>query len=264
MLQFGSAMSSSSLTPFGFKYVPIPNTKNLPAPSPDGIPNEGQQPTNHGYDCDNSTCATPGDGLYWSSDGDIATVASGKLDSLKTSTNPWCVVASFVNPHDIGVYPAYFSTPANGTGSWTANHFTPEYPYFAPNGSFLSLNPGGSPPYTQNPSHWNNADPLLNGMGGYNGKPTLQSTFEIKQDVHQQAVSGNDASGYGPWVDFFNNYVWLQSLVDAQIGVVRTKLAEFSQLPPSKTPSSFSRRIMETTAARTRCIARAARFTKRR
>ena len=136
-------MSGSSLTPFGFNYVPIPNTNNLPAPSPDCIPNEGQQPTNHGYDCDNSTCATPGDGLYWGSDGDIATVASGKLDSLKTSTNPWCVVASFVNPHDIGVYPAYFSTPANGTGSWTANHFTPEYPYFAPNGSFLSLNPVG-------------------------------------------------------------------------------------------------------------------------
>jgi hypothetical protein len=115
-------------------------------------------------------------------------------------------------------YPAYFSSPANGYNMWPPN-FTPATPRFAPNGGYNSGPTALSPvPYSTPPANWNYEASL-------SSKPSLQAAFQTK-------INSADLS-VGSWTDFLNNYIWLQKLVDTQIGNLLSAPGGLKSLPLS-------------------------------
>jgi len=164
-----------------------------------------------------------------------------KATSSHTSfrASPWCGVVSFVNPHDMNFYPAYFSSPNAvwGNGYNTANlpqNLCPptSYPNYPPVGSYSA--PGA---YSTVPSPWNNADTLA-GV-----KPRLQTYF---LDNLNQTLGAVRTTPSNQWLDFLNNYIWIQSLVDIQIGNV---ISAFNAIPlPSSGPSVQSQTVILFTA----------------
>ena len=182
--------NSTPLQPYGF------NTRTYPGgpshnPSPDGGANEG----------------TDG-GLFnqatWANDAMIAGDFIGWLQGQAPTTglppSPWCATVSFVNPHDVSFAPAWFQN----------NPFPPAVPpvqqYFPP--------PTGGPPsfYSAWPSPWNNED-----IANVPNKPTLQTQFLSFLNTNLSPVTD--------WVLLLNQYMWMQSYVDQQIGLVLNALA---------------------------------------
>jgi hypothetical protein len=232
----GTDLSATSLTPYGFQ-VWRPGSIGVPtAPSPNGYANEGQQPLGGGTWIF-MPCSGSAPTLYYDSDTDIATQAAGQIASLTSSRtgavlSSWCAVVSFVNPHDIQSYPGYFSTPSINYSNFQnpATYPCPSPPnpmrvndaYYPPEGSFYaaSVTPfSASTSVTPTPPQagvtWNNSDSVSPTI-----KPALQSLFKTIINRDFGAVTGTDTVGEQPWQDFLNNYVWLRSLVDAQIGSV--------------------------------------------
>ena len=192
-------MPANSLNSYGFQYVRS-MTGTQSGPSPNGYANEGQQPANHG----NAITNPPGSTTYYSSDADITNHALTTLTALASQPNPWCLTVSYIDPHDIAFYPAYFTDPPNGYGTWSSPPaFTPAPAYFAPVGSAGGTMPPVAP-YSAVPTNWNYEASLST-------KPALQANYQSGNTASYRAVASGD------WTDFLNNYIWLQSLVDAQI-----------------------------------------------
>ncbi len=213
-------LPATGLNGYAFKFkVSAPSLpRGTLTPSPNGIKNEGQQGLGGGFPCvsfSDDTCATTPAAAYYGSDADIANEAQSVFTTLASvpSGQSWCLVVSFINPHDIAAFPAYFETPANGFEKWPSG-FTPGTPLFTPVGDYASLGPS---PYPAVPSPWNQEDVTA----ASNNKPSLQAAFLLDYlDPSTLPVSGNDSQGNSAWDGFLNNYVWLQSLVDAQIKTV--------------------------------------------
>ena len=106
---FTGNMPASALSSYGFQYVRSMKPSQS-GPSPNGIINEGQQSSNHGNPV--------GGAAYYSSDPDVTNYALSTLGSIASGSAPWCLVVSYINPHDMADYPAYFSSPANGYNMW--------------------------------------------------------------------------------------------------------------------------------------------------
>ena len=183
---------ASTLLPYGF------NTRTYPGgavgnPSPNGWPNEG---VNGGL-----VNSGPYARQVWCSDAQITGDFIAWLQGQKNTSAPWCSTVSLINPHDIAYAPGWLPP----------NPFPPvsiplQPIYFAP--------PAGTAPLIYNgaPAVWNNENLQQAGLN----KPTLQSVFQ----------SGlNSAFGtVTDWVTFLNQYYWLQSIVDQQIGLVLNAL----------------------------------------
>lgn len=129
--------SANPLGPYGFKTRLYPSASY---PSPDGAPNEG---TNGGPFP--PIPGVPGD--YAANDSDIAGDFIEWISERPSA--PWCATVSFVNPHDIGAYPAFFPPKYPPTGQ----------PPCTP----VSFPPPASPPsnylYADLPSPWNYESP---------------------------------------------------------------------------------------------------------
>jgi hypothetical protein len=126
-------------------------------------------------------------------------IAKDFADWLKEQSKaPWCATVSFINPHDISAYPAFFP---------------PKYPpQTIPPCISESFPPPGPPPanylYSALPRPWNYESP--------------QQLAAKKVDLQVQLLKIKNAT-LGPvsnWVNFLNWYYWLQHFVDAQAKVV--------------------------------------------
>ena len=185
-------LKASPLLPYGFNTRTYPGGSPPYNPSPDGSPNEG-------------TDGGSFKGLTWASDAMIANDFIGWLQGQAPTTgqpsSPWCATVSLINPHDIDSAPAWFqSSPFPPTG------VLPEPVYFPP--------PSGSPPsfYTASPSPWN-----YENLQQVPNKPSLQLTLRNILTLTDGAVTN--------WVTFLNQYFWMQTFVDQQVGQVLNALA---------------------------------------
>jgi arylsulfatase A-like enzyme len=178
------------------------NTRTYPGgtgpynPSPNGSPNEG---TDGGYFAGvNQTFASDamitGDFIGW---------LTGQAPTPGPPATPWCATVSLINPHDITSAPAWLqSGPIPPPG-------VPVQPvYYAPPSG--SANPPGF--YTAQPNPWN-----YENLQAVTSKPALQYQFQSREITQFGTV--ND------WVLFLNQYLWLQTFVDQQVGLVLDALS---------------------------------------
>jgi len=185
-----NCVGSTPLAPYSF------NTRTYPGgaagnPSPDGSPNEG---SNGGV--------FPGSNVTFASDAEIAGDFIAWLQTEAPTSAPWCATVSLVNPHDIVSAPGWTVPPVP----------PPNLPlkpvYFQPP-DFSSL--GIPPVYKTRPAPWN-----YENLNTVTDKPGVQYAFWKKQNASLGAVSN--------WVEFLNQYMWFQGLVDQQIGNVLNAL----------------------------------------
>lgn len=178
---------SKPLGQYGF------NTRTYPSSStgnPIGFANEGAD-------------GGPYAGKVYPSDAEIAGDFIGWLQGQPPTTapsSPWCATVSLINPHDIAWAPDWLqSSPFPPTGV----PVTP--PYFPPL--------AGSPPpfYPALPSPWN-----YENLSQKPNKPTLQHSFLYLLNQNFGTVTN--------WLTFLNQYFWLQTLVDLQVGNVLNAL----------------------------------------
>ncbi len=160
-------------------------------PSPNGFPNEGS----NGGTISGVTLAS--DAMITS---DFIGWLQGQTPTAGAPPSPWCATVGLINPHDIAQAPAWLTSPTPPKGVQL-----PCY-YFNP--------PAGSAPqfYQGLPSPWNYEDltVVLN-------KPSFQYTFQQSIQTGSGVVTD--------WVQFLNDYFWLQHLVDAQVGLILNALA---------------------------------------
>jgi arylsulfatase A-like enzyme len=181
------------LKSYGFQTRTYPGGPTPPYNhSPDGAANEGT---------DGGTFS----GQTWASDamiaGDFIGWLQGQPPTAGQPPTPWCATVSLINPHDISYAPAWLqSNPFPPTG-------VPSLPLYYPP-------PAGSPPsfYSATPSPWN-----YENLAQLPNKPSLQAAYV--NFVNQKDGVVND------WVLFLNQYFWLQSFVDQQVGLVLNALA---------------------------------------
>jgi arylsulfatase A-like enzyme len=183
-------LNKAPLLPYGFQTGTYPGGSSSPYnPSPNGYANEG---TDGGLF----------NQLIYANDAMIANDFVGWLQGQPAApAAPWCATVSFVNPHDITWAPAWLqASPFPPTG------VTPQSIYFPP--------PNGSPPsfYTAAPSPWN-----YETLTQVPNKPAVQ--LARLNSLNQKDGVVTD------WVLFLNQYLWLQSLVDQQVGAVLDALA---------------------------------------
>ena len=184
---------ANPLLPYGFNTRTIPGGSASPYnPSPDGFPNEG-------------TDGTTFKSQLWANDALIASDFIGWLQGQAPTTgqpsSPWCATVSLLNPHDITYAPAWFQTsPFPPTG------VSPQAVYFSP--------PNVTPPsfYTSTPSPWN-----YENLAQVPNKPSLQYAFANGLNTTYGTVTS--------WVQFLNQYFWLQNYADQQVGLVLNALA---------------------------------------
>ena len=176
-------LSSTPLLPYGFNARTYPGGVGPYNPSPNGAANEG---ANGG----------PFHNAIWASDAMIAGDFIGWLQGQASGSAPWCATVSLINPHDITFAPAWLqSSPFPPTS-------VPLKPvYFSP--------PSGSPPsfFSNVPSPWN-----YENLQQTPNKPGLQAAYVNYSNKQVGAVTD--------WVLLLNQYFWLQSYVDAQVGHV--------------------------------------------
>jgi len=182
-------LSAAPLAPYGFQTRTYPGGFNC---SPNGTANEGSD-------------GGPFETLVWASDAMIANDFVGWLEGQAPSSGqpsaPWCATVSLVNPHDIDYAPAWLqSSPFPPTS------VPPQPVYFPP--------PAGAPPtlYSSAPSPWN-----------------YENLQEVPHKPSEQYWWVNYLNGglgtVTSWPLFLNQYFWMQSLVDQQVGVVLNALA---------------------------------------
>ncbi len=185
-------LSASPLLPYGFRTRTYPGGPPPYNEDPNGTVNEGT-----------------GGGKFknkmWASDAMIAGDFIGWLQGQAPTTGPpsapWCATVSLQNPHDICGAPAWFqSSPFPPTGVAT------QPVYFPP--------PSGNPPsfYSATPNPWN-----YENLSQVPNKPSLQNAFFNYQNTQTGAVTN--------WLTYLNQYFWLQSFVDQQVGLVLNALA---------------------------------------
>ena len=185
--------NAAPLLPYGF------NTRTYPGgPASNPSPNGG---------CNEGTDGGLFKGETWANDamiaGDFVGWLQGQAPTPGQPSSPWCATVSFVNPHDIGFAPAWLQG-----GAYPPSGVPLQPLYFPPpNGS-------ASPPpfYTSQPSPWN-----WENLPQVPNKPSLQLTYLT--DMNQQVGTVSD------WVLFLNQYLWLQNLVDQQVGRVLNALS---------------------------------------
>jgi hypothetical protein len=175
-----------------------------------------------------------------------------------TSSTPWFLGLSFINPHDIQYFPWAFglATNADGQTCGSGNDFSCNPPTASNSGYYPAPVLGWQDnydstelinfavlPYTlynsanTPPNDWNNADDPqsqpYNALGIPGGKPGLQGYFEW--NVGNFAGQINTTEG---WYTFLNYYYWMQSFVDTLIGNVLQHInSEFS--PASTHPTAI-------------------------
>ena len=180
--------SASPLQKYGFKTSKYPGGPGPKYnPSPNGSPNEGTDGGQFGN-------------LYYANDSDIA---GDFIDWLpqSQSTGPWCATVSFVNAHDIAYAPAWLGNYPPPPGPTPSVYFPP------PSGSQSGLSL-----YSNKPSPWNHEN-----LSQLPGKPSVQLAYS--QYLNRQYGTVSD------WVQFLNQYFWLQNQVDCQVGRVLDALA---------------------------------------
>jgi arylsulfatase A-like enzyme len=181
--------SSTPLADYGLNTRTYPGGPTSPYnPSPNGAANEG---TDGGYFAGlNQTYANDSqitsDFLGW---------LQGQAPSSGAPSTPWCATVSLINPHDISQAPDWLQLPYPPPG------ITLPLVYFPP--------PQGPPPsyYTAQPSPWNYED-----LDEVTSKPSWQYTYQSHVAKQVGAVSD--------WVLFLNQYIWLHSFVDQQVGLI--------------------------------------------
>jgi len=187
-------MDSTPLLPYGFQTRTYPGGPTAPYnPSPDGMTNEG-------------TDGGPFGNLTYASDEMIASDFIGWLQGQPPTTgqpsSPWCATVSLINPHDIADAPAWLQT----------NPFPPKG--VPPVGVYFDPPSGTAPPfYNHTPYPWNWED-----LPHVPNKPTLQNQF-LEYYLNKRYGVVKD------WMLFLNQYIWLQSFVDQQVGLVLDALA---------------------------------------
>jgi arylsulfatase A-like enzyme len=186
-------LTAQPLQPYGFNTRTYPGGSSPPYnPSPDGAANEGSDGGLFGNNVWASDAMITGDFVGW---------LQGQAPTAGQPSAPWCATVSLVNPHDITYAPAWLqSNPFPPTG-------VPTLPlYFPP--------PPRTPPsfYTATPSSWN-----YENLAQVTNKPGLQHAFSNYIDQRNGVV--ND------WVLFLNQYIWLQSFADQQVGLILNALA---------------------------------------
>ncbi len=110
----------------------------------------------------------------------------------KTSTQPWCMTVSFINPHDIAFYPNNIASTEQLINQT------------------LGV-PSPSELFTQLPGNYETATQMAN------DKPGLPNTFVQGSLPHGVAGSPNNDE---PWLTLLDDYLQLQQCVDIQIGRV--------------------------------------------
>jgi arylsulfatase A-like enzyme len=119
-------------------------------------------------------------------------------------SSPWCATVSLINPHDICAAPAWFVPPVPPSGvAAQAVYFQP--PPGSPNPPF-QFYPNSAPL----PNPWNNEN-----LSTAN-KPALQLQYANYLNGYVGAVNS--------WQLYLNQYMWLQNLVDIQVGNVLNAL----------------------------------------
>ncbi|MFN7992052.1 MAG: sulfatase-like hydrolase/transferase [Bryobacteraceae bacterium] len=200
-----SQWSVEPLLPYGFK------TGNYPGgpaanPSPNGLANEG---TNGGV----NEVAGPSQGLVFASDAEIAADFSEWVTTSTATGQPWCATVSFINPHDIAFAPGAlvdgYVPPSPGKPAFPLATDPPAFPP-----SFL---PSGTAPLLSNtPSPWN-----WENLSQVPGKPPIQLAYQKAKNKADGVVTD--------WTLFLNQYYWLQSYVDQQVGKVLAALQSSGQ-----------------------------------
>ena len=188
-------LNSAPLLPYGFQTRTYPGGSSPPYnPSPDGYVNEGTDGGPFGNSVYPSDAMIAGDFIGW---------LQGQAPTTGQPSAPWCATVSLVNPHDINFAPA-----------WLQN--SPFPPTGVPRVSVYFPPPAGSmnPPalYATLPSPWN-----YESLPQVPGKPALQTA--IFNYVNKAFGVVND------WVLFLNQYFWLQTYVDQQIGRILDAVA---------------------------------------
>ncbi len=182
--------NSAPLQSYGFKTRNYPGGATSPYnTSPDGAANEG---TDGG--------SFPG-GQFWANDsmiaGDFMQWLQGQPSVNGQVATPWCATVSLVNPHDISFAPGWLqnSLPPSGL---------PKLPVW-----FNA--PAGQAPQIFSPNTWPAVWNYEN-LAVVSNKPSLQYAYQNFLDQKLGTVSD--------WGTFLNQYYWLQSFVDTQIGLV--------------------------------------------
>jgi arylsulfatase A-like enzyme len=180
--------------------------------------------------------------------------ARSSLSGGLPNGQPWFAAVSFVNPHDIALFPsayavtitdpAHFIPPGGTTPSKLG--YQPPSPTTTKPTNFTGVNPqtdittipplngGGSyplSPYKQGspPANWNNTDdPFAQEYVNANVphvKPGLQAYFQNQLNTGHGQIENTDTDG---WIIFLNYYFWMQSCADYQIGQVISALQSAS------------------------------------
>ena len=130
----------------------------------------------------------PGQGM--NVDGDIATQAATWLTATPArSEEPWCTVVSLVNPHDIMFYPRFIPAGEDNPPAQFADY----------------------------PPNYETATAIQT------HKPSLQAEL-IKVANRQFGQMGHAPANKAEWVDLLDTYLFMEQMVDTQIGVVMTAL----------------------------------------
>jgi len=182
--------ASEPLAPYGF------NTRKYPSSTtgnPIGFPNEGSDGGPYGGPVYPSDAEIAGDFIGW---------LQGQTPTPGLPSSPWCATVSLINPHDIAWAPAWTQNPP-----FPPTTVPLAQPYFSP------LAPSSNPPmfYPALPSPWN-----YENLSQTQNKPASQYSFLSFLNQNYGTVSS--------WLTFLNQYFWLQTLVDVQVGAILNAL----------------------------------------
>jgi arylsulfatase A-like enzyme len=185
--------STSPLQDYGFQTRTYPGG-TVDDPDPYGVVNEGSDGTNF-------------NNQVWASDLMIANDFAAWLKGQ--SASPWCATVSLINPHDICYAPAWLVPPIPPVPTGVAA----QQVYFPPPSN--SQTPPLFYPSQTVPSPWN-----FENLSGVPNKPSMQYSFLTGLNESFGTISGNNA-----WNLYLNQYLWLQYLVDTEVGVVLSALS---------------------------------------
>lgn len=194
-------------------------------------------PEPHGHDVNNlGTFRDPGFADIVSN---FLTDKAAERAAAKKPTQPWFAVASFVNPHDNGAYPAPFFMPGGlGVTDQTADPTNPQQipprgtiSHTNGNGISVSLNPEGFPQNVFNlPPSWNedlSTKPRCHLEAAWKVQMSLSAVFPLFVAIAflpypTQALPSPDQENWvRSWGQF---YVYLQHLVNLEMTQVLQRL----------------------------------------
>jgi arylsulfatase A-like enzyme len=186
-------LMDSPLAAYGLNTRTYPGGMEPYNPSPNGAANEG---TDGGY-FDGLSQTFANDAMIT---GDFIGWLTGQDPTPSAPATPWCATVSLINPHDISSAPAWLAP-----GPFPPPNVPLPLVYYPP--------PPGSPPsfYNSLPAPWNYED-----LQQVTNKPSWQ--YGYQDHLNAQLGPVDD------WVLFLNQYMWLQSFVDQQVGLILNAL----------------------------------------